>query len=44
MPADRAIDGIDQIDILLGNSAMGQRECMLSFIGAALEAVAHLFH
>src|SRR4029450_2686830 len=26
MPADRPIDGVDQTDVLLGNSAMGHRE------------------
>src|SRR6478752_7670730 len=32
MPTDRPIDGVDQIDVLLGNSAMGHRESLLSFI------------
>ena len=49
MPTDRPIDGVDQTDVLLGNSAMGHRESLLSFIGGrprrrALEAVAHLLH
>lgn len=39
MPADRAIDGIDQTDVLLGKSAMGHRESLLSFIGDSLVAV-----
>src|SRR5262249_35925682 len=43
------IDGVDQTDVLLGNSATGHRESLLSFIrwrlgGGALEAMAHLFH
>jgi hypothetical protein len=33
MPTDRPIDGVDQTDVLLGNSAMGHRENLLSFIG-----------
>ena len=49
MPTDRPIDGVDQTDVLLGKSAMGHRESLLSFIGgrfgrSALEAVAHLLH
>jgi arylsulfatase len=39
MPTDRPIDGVDQIDVLLGNSAMGHRESLLSFIGGDLVAV-----
>ena len=39
MPADRPIDGVDQTDVLLGNSVMGHRESLLSFIGADLVAV-----
>ena len=39
MPTDRPIDGVDQTDVLLGNSAMGHRESLLSFIGADLVAV-----
>ena len=38
MPADRAIDGVDQTDVLLGSSASGRRESMLSFVGADLVA------
>jgi arylsulfatase A-like enzyme len=38
MPTDRQIDGVDQIDVLLGNSATGHRESLLSFIGAEVVA------
>ncbi len=38
MPTDRQIDGVDQIDDLLGNSATGHRESLLSFIGGELVA------
>jgi arylsulfatase len=38
MPTDRPIDGLDQTDVLLGNSATGHRESLLSFIGADLVA------
>ena len=38
LPTDRAIDGIDQSAVLLGNSTMGRRESLLSFIGADLVA------
>jgi hypothetical protein len=38
MPTDRAIDGVDQIDVLLGSTAIGHRESLLSFIGADLVA------
>jgi len=38
MPTDRPIDGVDQTDVLLGNSMMGHRESLLSFIGADLVA------
>jgi arylsulfatase len=38
LPADRPIDGVDQIDVLLGKSEMGKREAMLSFIGPDLVA------
>ena len=38
MPTDRPIDGIDQTDVLLGNSAVGQRASLLSFIGPDLVA------
>ena len=39
LPTDRAIDGVDQTDVLLGNSATGHRESLLSFIGGELVAV-----
>jgi arylsulfatase A-like enzyme len=39
MPTDRPIDGIDQTDVLLGTSADGHRESLLSFIGPQLVAV-----
>ena len=39
MPTDRPIDGVDQIDVLLGKSAEGSRENLLSFIGPELVAV-----
>jgi arylsulfatase A-like enzyme len=38
MPTDRAIDGVDQTDVLLGTSKIGHRESLLSFIGADLVA------
>ena len=38
MPTDRAIDGVDQSDVLLGTSATGRRESLLSFIGGDLVA------
>jgi arylsulfatase len=38
LPTDRPIDGVDQIDVLLGNSATGRRESLLSFIGGELVA------
>jgi len=38
MPSDRPIDGVDQTDVLLGASAMGHRENLLSFIGGDLVA------
>ena len=38
MPADRPIDGVDQTDALLGKSAAGNREILLSFIGPDLVA------
>lgn len=38
MPTDRPIDGVDQTDVLLGKSAMGHRESLLSFIGPDLVA------
>jgi arylsulfatase len=39
MPTDRPIDGVDQTDVLLGNTASGRRESLLSFIGADLVGV-----
>jgi hypothetical protein len=39
MPTDRPIDGVDQTDVLLGNSMMGYRENLLSFIGADLVSI-----
>jgi arylsulfatase A-like enzyme len=39
MPTDRPIDGIDQTEVLLGKSATGNRDTLLSFIGADLVAV-----
>ena len=38
LPTDRPIDGVDQTDVLLGDSAMGHRDNLLSFIGADLVA------
>jgi arylsulfatase len=38
LPTDRAIDGVDQSAVLLGNSTNGRRESLLSFIGADLVA------
>ena len=38
LPADRPIDGVDQTDVLLGTSALGHRELMLTFIGPDLVA------
>ena len=39
MPTDRAIDGVDQTDVLFGRSEAGNRDSLLSFIGADLVAV-----
>jgi arylsulfatase len=39
LPADRPIDGVDQTAVLLGNSEMGNRRSLLSFIGSDLVAV-----
>ena len=39
MPTDRAVDGMDQTDVLIGTSTMGHRESLLSFIGPDLVAV-----
>ena len=37
-PTDRPIDGVDQTDVLLGKSATGNRDSLLTFIGADLVA------
>ena len=39
MPDDRPIDGVDQLDWLLGNQETSNREHLLTFIGDALTAV-----
>jgi arylsulfatase A-like enzyme len=38
IPTDRAIDGVDQTDLLLGKSETGNRESLLSFVGPDLLA------
>jgi len=38
LPSDRPIDGVNQLDVLLGKSAMGNRESLLTFIGPDLVA------
>jgi len=38
VPTDRPIDGVDQIDVLLGKSETGKREALLSFTGGQLMA------
>lgn len=38
VPQDRPIDGVDQTDVLLGKSATGNREALLSFVGPDLIA------
>jgi arylsulfatase A-like enzyme len=38
VPHDRPIDGVDQTDVLLGKSDMGNRDSLLTFIGADLVA------
>ena len=38
MPTDRPIDGVDQSDVLFGESALGHRESLLTFIGPDLVA------
>ena len=38
VPSDRPIDSVDQTDVLLGNSEMGKRDSLLSFIGGDLMA------
>jgi len=39
VPDDRPIDGIDQTDLLLGNSSTGRRDALLTFVGPELIAV-----
>jgi arylsulfatase len=39
VPDDRPIDGVDQTDLLLGASATGRRDALLTFIGPDLVAV-----
>lgn len=39
LPTDRPIDGVDQSDALLGASATGHRESLISFVGPDLMAV-----
>jgi len=39
VPTDRPIDGIDQTDVLLGKSEIGNRDSLLTFIGADIVAV-----
>ncbi|MGD0506104.1 MAG: arylsulfatase, partial [Steroidobacteraceae bacterium] len=38
LPADRPIDGVDQTAVLLGNSEMGNRQSLLTFVGPDLVA------
>ena len=38
MPTDRPIDGVDQTDVLFGQSETGQRDSLLTFIGGDLVA------
>jgi arylsulfatase len=38
VPTDRPIDGVDQTDVLLGKSETGNRDSLLSFIGADMVA------
>ena len=39
LPTDRPIDGLDQSDVLLGKTAQGHRQSLLTFIGPDLVAV-----
>ena len=39
LPTDRAIDGVNQLDVLTGKSKTGNREHLISFIGQDLVAV-----
>ena len=38
MPTDRPIDGVDQTDVLLGKSETGNRDSLLTFVGADMVA------
>lgn len=38
LPTDRAIDGVNQVDVLTGKSTTGNRESLLTFIGPDLVA------
>src|SRR6476646_10202149 len=38
MPTDRPIDGVDQTDVLFGKSETGNRDSLLTFIGADMVA------
>jgi arylsulfatase A-like enzyme len=38
MPTDRPIDGVDQTDVLFGKSEAGNRDNLLTFIGAEMVA------
>jgi len=38
VPDDRPIDGVDQIDLLMGTSDTGRRENLLTFVGPNLVA------
>jgi arylsulfatase A-like enzyme len=39
LPSDWPIDGVDQTDVLFGNSKTGNRDGLLTFIGADMVAV-----
>jgi arylsulfatase len=39
VPTDRPIDGVDQTDVLFGTSETGNRDSLLTFVGADLMAV-----
>ncbi len=39
LPTDRPIDGVDQLPVLLGKSATGARDSLLTFIGGDLVAI-----
>ena len=39
LPTDRPIDGVNQIDVLLAKSETGNRESLLTFVGADMLAV-----